>query len=121
MDKNQTAVLELLAQIIEEQQKTRSAITDLAEALAGVRKEVVDDAPAAEPAPEPALAPAPEPTPKPAAEVTLADLRKLFSEKSKAGKKEELKKLLFEKFGATKLPEVNAENYAELKTLVEGL
>jgi hypothetical protein len=111
MDNYQTAVLGLLADLIHEQQKTRTAITDLAEALAGVRKTVVDDAPAAE-----------TPTPETVEERTLviADLRKAFAAQSKAGKKEELKALLAE-FGAVKLPEVNAENYPELLRKAEAL
>jgi len=127
MDNYQTAVLGLLADLIHEQQKTRTAITDLAEALAGVRKTVVDDAPAAEtPAPDPTDAVPGDrvdpPTPETVEERTLAiaDLRKAFAAQSKAGKKEELKALLAE-FGAVKLPEVNAENYPELLRKAEAL
>lgn len=125
MDNYQTAVLGLLADLIHEQQKTRTAITDLAEALAGVRKTVVDDAPAAEtPAPDPTDAvPGDRVDPPTTVEertLAIADLRKAFAAQSKAGKKEELKALLAE-FGAVKLPEVNAENYPELLRKAEAL
>lgn len=127
MDNYQTAVLDLLSDLIHEQQKTRSAITDLAEALAGVRREVVEEPvpPAQQPAQEAPTQPEVEAeadAPKEEGEApTLADLRKLFAERSKAGKKEELKRLLFEKFGAVKLTDVNAENYAELKAMAEAV
>jgi len=125
MDNYQTAVLGLLADLIHEQQKTRTAITDMAEALAGVRKTVVDDAPAAEtPAPDPTDAvPGDRVDPPTTVEertLAIADLRKAFAAQSKAGKKEELKALLAE-FGAVKLPEVNAENYPELLRKAEAL
>jgi len=125
MDNYQTAVLGLLADLIHEQQKTRTAITDMAEALAGVRKTVVDDAPAAEtPAPDPTDAvPGDRVDPPTTVEertLAIADLRKAFAAQSKAGKKEELKALLAE-FGAVRLPEVNAENYPELLRKAEAL
>lgn len=115
MDKYQTAVLDLLADNNHELQKLRSAITDLTEALAGVRREAVG-ASAPETAPDLDRS---NSTPEDRT-AYLASLRKVFAAQSKAGKKDELKALLHS-FGATKLPEVNEENWPELKAKAEAL
>jgi len=129
MDNYQTNVLDLLADLIHEQQKTRAAITDFAEALAGVKREAAPEpVPSAEEKPaEPAPA---EPAPAPALDRSnsapedrtayLAKLRKTFAAKSKEGKKSELKALL-ESFGAVKLPDVNEENWPELLEKAEAI
>jgi len=124
MDNYQTNVLDLLADLIHEQQKTRAAITDLAEALAGVKREAAPEtAPAVEEKPaEPVTAPALDRSNSDPEDRTayLAKLRKTFAAKSKEGKKAELKALL-ESFGAVKLPDVNEENWPELLEKAEAI
>src|SRR5690554_2588634 len=90
MDNYQTNVLDLLADLIHEQQKTRAAITDFAEALAGVKREAAPEtAPAVEEKPaEPVTAPALDRSNSDPEDRTayLAKLRKTFAAKSKIGR-----------------------------------
>ena len=67
-----------------------------------------------------APAPAEDPEPAPAQEVTLAELRVIFAEKSKAGFKAELIAIL-EAHGATKLPDLKPEEFAEVAAKVRAL
>ena len=110
-----TTTHDLLADLIHEQQKTRYAITQLAEALAGVRHEVTGEEPAVEAATAVEEAVAEEPAAPEAEDVTLADLRQTFADLSKSGKKGALRELLLAKHGETKLTNIDQEHYAELK------
>lgn len=55
-----------------------------------------------------------------AVKLTLEDVRKVLTEKSRAGKTSDVKALL-KKHGSNKLSEVNADDYEELLKEAEGL
>lgn len=55
-----------------------------------------------------------------AVKLTLEDVRKVLTEKSRAGKTSDVKALL-KKYGSNKLSEVNPDDYEELLKEAEGL
>lgn len=55
-----------------------------------------------------------------AVKLTLEDVRKVLTEKSRAGKTSDVKALL-KKHGSNKLSEVNPDDYEELLKEAEGL
>lgn len=118
MSAHQERVEDLLDSLIREQQQTRDAIASLAEAIAGVRAEVTEAAPApakeTEKAPEAKAEPEASPSDaEPDAPVDINHLREAFAAKSRDGKKTELKELL-SSYGAKKLPDLNESQYAEV-------
>ena len=118
MSAHQDRVEDLLASLIREQQQTRDAIASLAEAIAGVRADVVESAPApakeAEEVPEAKAEPdALAKDAEPEASVDINQLREAFAAKSRDGKKAELKELL-SSYGAKKLPDLDESQYAEV-------
>lgn len=118
MSAHQDRVEDLLASLIREQQQTRDAIASLAEAIAGVRAEVVEAEPApakdAEEAPEAKAEPdAPAEDAEPEPPVDINQLREAFAAKSRDGKKGELRDLL-SSYGAKKLPDLDESQYAEV-------
>ena len=116
MSAHQERVEDLLASLIREQQQTRDAILSLAEAIAGVRAEVTEAAPAKETEKAPEAKAEPEASPRdagPEAPVDINQLREAFAAKSRDGKKEELKDLLTS-YGAKKLPDLDESQYAEV-------
>ena len=120
-----TTLADLLADLLEAQRKTHDAILSLAHAFADGHDRdaeiIVKAAPkVVQPDPEPlTLDPGP-PKPVETEEISLDDLRKAFAAKSQAGHKQELITLLAD-FGAKKLPDVAATDYADLLAKVEAL
>lgn len=128
-DKPDLATLaDLLADLLEAQRKTHDAILSLAHAFADGRDRdaAIINQVAAKPQPKPKLDPEPlelDPEPSKSAEteeISLDGLRKTFAAKSQAGHKQALIALLAD-FGAKKLPDVAATDYADLMAKVEAL
>lgn len=134
MDKYQTVVTDLLADLIHEQQKTREAIATLAEALAGVRKDVEEKAAPAKPAPkkvakaeqpkaEPEQAPEPEQPDGP----TPDDLRQQMQDicmgimRKDRSKKGVVKETIASYGNAKTLHDVPDADLTALKTQLEAL
>lgn len=95
-----------LSQVIAELKECGQAMMNIAESL-----QEIFSAPAAEPVAETAAAREPEKTEAPAKTFTFIEVRKLLSEKSRAGHITEVKALL-KKYGADKLSELAKESYA---------
>ena len=92
-----------------------AALIEMADEINTMRVELAKSGPPAEAPPE---SPAPQtPTSK---ALTLVDVRAALADKSRAGHTEAVRGLL-EKYGATKLSDINPENYAALLADAEAL
>ena len=125
------AIANLLADILEEQRKTRDALLVVAGLVSASRTNRTAPSPAVEPATEPArtLAPTSVPAPSPAAapveapeaeSVGLDQLRVAFGEATKAGHKAALVSIL-EHYRAKKLTDLDQSAYAEVLQKVKAL
>lgn len=112
------AIQHLLAELLNAQQQSNRYIADLAEAISGVpRTEKVNqpkpEAEKPQPVDDEIDAAAATIEAASVAAVTLADLRNIFAEKSRSGKKDQLRDLL-SGYGVKKLPELDEDKYSEV-------
>lgn len=109
----------LLAEILDEQRKTRSAIVSLAEAIAGIRSKVESGEIAPPEDNDPPFVPDP-PAPQPEQSVSVEQLRAAFAKASRNGHKAALKDLLAS-HGAEKLPQLSDEQRVAVMAEVEAM
>lgn len=112
------AIQHLLAELLNAQQQSNRYIADLAEAISGVPRTEKENQPKPEtekpqPVDDEIDAAAATIEAEPVAAVTLADLRNIFAEKSRSGKKDRLRDLL-SSYGVKKLPELDEAKYSEV-------
>ena len=114
-----TLIEYLGTELLKSQHQTRDAIISLAEAIAGVRQQKIAET---------------EQTAKPvrtedtnvtvetvqAEPITINALREVFAEKSRAGHKDALKDLL-DSYGVKKLPDLKADQLAEVMAKAQAL
>lgn len=111
----------LLAEILDEQRKTRSAIVSLAEAIAGIRSKVESGEIAPPEDNDPPFVPdPPAPQPEPQPSVSVEQLRAAFAKASRNGHKAALKDLLAS-HGAEKLPQLSEEQRVSVMAEVEAM
>ena len=107
--------MKLLLQVTEDVQALADSLRELVEATqSGESEPVVTTEPTQGPKTEP------EPQVEEVKQPTLEEVRGLLARKSQEGKSAEVKALI-EKFGASRLSEIQPESYLDLMAEAEGL
>ncbi|MGJ0751444.1 MULTISPECIES: rRNA biogenesis protein rrp5 [Enterococcus] len=95
-------------------------VTEDVQALADSLRELAEAMQSGEPEPTQGTKTEPEPQVEEVKQPTLEEVRGLLARKSQEGKSAEVKALI-EKFGASRLSEIQPESYLDLMAEAEGL
>lgn len=106
------------SELLKSQHQTRDAIISLAEAIAGVRQAKTNESAKLAETVETNVTV--EPVQEEPINININNVREVFAEKSRAGHKDALKNLL-DSYGVKKLPDLKADQLAEVMAKAQAL